>query len=445
MASYENLRLGFAKLWEGRVATAATLCAQDRADVRSALNGGVASRAAIVTQLFAKSLEPRVSALDLTTELTGLAHSSRSLAKHVIVNGLRAEGVQFLAGENPDPYVSNPLRVDRLDAAKQSAPGLVSLIAVLSKTDSDPMLIQPMLGYALSELERTNPTLTNSLSQLMSIQSRFDKDDGDSVAERNEVLGEISANAVRATLGDDAPVTWARQQGSHPEVPWVAVAASASTPTGSGYPVYIGTADGSAVYLSVTIATEERSFTDIDEKVAALRQRASAPEGWATEIDFRSSQSAGRPQRYERGTVYAKRYGCGEIPDEPELVNDLKTAVALCSALLASAGGLGPVCDDFGDYLLSRGISFGAEHALLVQRFVTSLCAKPFVILTGLSGSGKTQLALRFGEWLGPEQSLIVPVRPDWTSPEYLLGYEDGLRAGRWVVPDVLEFTLRAS
>jgi hypothetical protein len=80
--------------------------------------------------------------------------------------------------------------------------------------------------------------------------------------------------------------------------------------------------------------------------------------------------------------------------------------------------------------------------------------AKPFAIFTGLSGSGKTQLALRLGDWFGAAGSmrrhLVVAVRPDWTGPEALFGYEDALQPrssdGRaaWAVPKPLEFMLRA-
>ena len=41
----------------------------------------------------------------------------------------------------------------------------------------------------------------------------------------------------------------------------------------------------------------------------------------------------------------------------------------------------------------------------LTTRFVSSLLTKPFVILTGLSGSGKTKLAQAFVQWICQEES----------------------------------------
>lgn len=111
---------------------------------------------------------------------------------------------------------------------------------------------------------------------------------------------------------------------------------------------------------------------------------------------------------------------------------------------------LAAVHSSFGQSLVSSNVSFGSRHDDVVRAFVASLAAKRFVILTGLSGSGKTQIALRFGEWCGPGQFLLVPVRPDWTGAEALFGYEDALLPvvdGRraWHVPDALAFMLKAA
>lgn len=66
------------------------------------------------------------------------------------------------------------------------------------------------------------------------------------------------------------------------------------------------------------------------------------------------------------------------------------------------------------------GLIFEEEF---LQRFLFSLLAKPFVILTGTSGTGKTQLALKFAQWLvGEEGYELVPVGADWTDNRQVLG-----------------------
>lgn len=108
---------------------------------------------------------------------------------------------------------------------------------------------------------------------------------------------------------------------------------------------------------------------------------------------------------------------------------------------------LAAVVDSFAAALEQSSLRFNHET---VRTFVASLATKRFAILTGLSGSGKTQLALRFGQWCGTDRVKIIPVRPDWTGPEYLLGYEDALlpsEAGQraWHAPDALQFMLTAA
>jgi hypothetical protein len=106
------------------------------------------------------------------------------------------------------------------------------------------------------------------------------------------------------------------------------------------------------------------------------------------------------------------------------------------------------VSQQFAEALRQSGIVFGNRHEEVVRSFVVSLATKPFAILTGLSGSGKTRIALHFGQWLGPGRWELIAVRPDWMSGEEVFGYPDALdpevnRA--WFVPRVLHLILRAA
>jgi hypothetical protein len=91
------------------------------------------------------------------------------------------------------------------------------------------------------------------------------------------------------------------------------------------------------------------------------------------------------------------------------------------------------------------GLIFSTQ---LIQRFVASLCTKPFVICSGLSGSGKTKLAQAFAQWITSDESqyVIVPVGADWTNREPLLGYPNTLNKEEYVSPEngVLDLMIRA-
>lgn len=84
----------------------------------------------------------------------------------------------------------------------------------------------------------------------------------------------------------------------------------------------------------------------------------------------------------------------------------------------------------------------------LIQRFIASLCTKPFVICSGLSGSGKTKLAQAYAQWITADKSqyAIVPVGADWTNREPLLGYPNALNKEEYVSPEngVLDLMIRA-
>jgi hypothetical protein len=89
-----------------------------------------------------------------------------------------------------------------------------------------------------------------------------------------------------------------------------------------------------------------------------------------------------------------------------------------------------PLADGAGDY---EPPSFGViraridEHGMrlteqTLRRYHLSLSTRKFVILAGISGTGKTWLAQAYAESIGARH-LVVPVAPNWTTNEDLLGF----------------------
>jgi MoxR-like ATPase len=133
-----------------------------------------------------------------------------------------------------------------------------------------------------------------------------------------------------------------------------------------------------------------------------------------------------------------------------ELVNTSRGVSTSPGSMGQARPDLAAIADSFASALEASHLSFGASHGRVARSFIASLATKRFAILTGLSGSGKTQIAMKFGEWLGQDAWKIVPVRPDWTGSDALFGYEDALQPaaddGRrsWHAPEVLQFIIRA-
>lgn len=63
----------------------------------------------------------------------------------------------------------------------------------------------------------------------------------------------------------------------------------------------------------------------------------------------------------------------------------------------------------------------------MVANFLTLLRTRDLIILSGLSGSGKTLLVRSMAEALGGKAH-IIPVKPNWTGPEDLLGFFNPLQ-----------------
>lgn len=250
-------------------------------------------------------------------------------------------------------------------------------------------------------------------------------------------------------------------QGKWADVPWFSILDKriTSTTQSGEYVVYLFAEDMSAVYLSfaqgVTITPQEKGS---DDKYTYLRNKTQEIRKLIPLTNMNKDENIqllghGRGKDYQASTVAYIKYERGKVPSDETLIQDLQNVVedyriyveehvlnetASTLEVESVTEHIGSVPEPIEDaeipsilhhiqsHIRRQGFFF-PEH--LIENFYLSLKAKPFVILAGISGTGKTRLVKLFAEALGAKrdngQYTLIPVRPDWSDPADLLGYKD--------------------
>lgn len=101
-----------------------------------------------------------------------------------------------------------------------------------------------------------------------------------------------------------------------------------------------------------------------------------------------------------------------QILSSPKSANERMTVSILPKELI----------EHVDEFIKSKGFRYTYVE---IANFYLSIRTKPFVILAGISGTGKTQLPRKFAAGLGFDENQLrqIPVRPDWTDSSDLLGY----------------------
>ncbi len=290
------------------------------------------------------------------------------------------------------------------------------------------------LGFAIHEKVQGD-----QVNQIQALLDAFFKQAATEELSVRGYLDEYEALKVKVSFGKGNPA----------RIPWIAFLGSKQEVNEGIYPVLLYFKEEKQLLLCFGVSetnTPSLSWGNL--------------QGYPTVKEWFLSHYKRGPDRYGESFVM-KAYDVAQSIDINELTQLLSEMIRLYQQRLAKQQALRSVASpavpdvaqsvkSFSTALEAAGVSFGVNHDRLVLSFISSLLAKPLAILTGMSGSGKTQIAMRFGEWLGADQFKVIAVRPDWTGSEYLFGYEDGLRPrldGRatWSVPPALEFMLRAA
>ncbi|WP_068784517.1 MrcB family domain-containing protein [Paenibacillus phocaensis] len=244
--------------------------------------------------------------------------------------------------------------------------------------------------------------------------------------------------------------------GNWATVPWLALMdtrITKSTQYGE-YIVYLFAEDMSAVYLTfnqgVTKPIQERGrkegYKFLQQKVTEIRES----------LDFQAFSkdeniqltSAGLGRDYQISTVAYKRYDASQIPSDDQLIADLEQLMMTYQKYVDRELQIDQVedpeypleaveenmddeavrghLDGIQTYIKNKGFAYPTG---MIENFYLSLKTKPFVILAGVSGTGKTKLIKLFAEAMGATsengQFTLIPVRPDWSDPSDLIGYSD--------------------
>lgn len=101
------------------------------------------------------------------------------------------------------------------------------------------------------------------------------------------------------------------------------------------------------------------------------------------------------------------------------------------------------IVTSINDFIRKRGFTFSPGQII---NYYLALKTKPFVILTGISGTGKTKITELLAKAVcedDEKQYKCLSVRPDWNDDKYLLGYYNPLTK-KYQPTDFLNFIMQA-
>lgn len=236
----------------------------------------------------------------------------------------------------------------------------------------------------------------------------------------------------------DTNVSVSFGQGNPARIPWISFLLKPNVTSKGIYPVYLYYKQEKLLILAFGVS--EKYESPIQWR---LNNKMSIQEYFA-------EQELGKPIRYGSSYIF-KVYDVEDLPEKKILDRDLSQIIkvylsTMKETKISGPGFSGNLKTSFLENINSSGLIFNDQ---IITRFLSSLITKPFVILTGLSGSGKTKLAQAFVQWIcaDKDQYRIIPVGADWTNREPLLGFPDALNPDNYVLPEsgALQIILEAA
>lgn len=244
--------------------------------------------------------------------------------------------------------------------------------------------------------------------------------------------------------------------GRRAAVPWCRIAdpqISASTTKGI-YIVYLFSQQIDKVYLALGFGITEKKEeyrqqglnweVNIRDDINKVRKIIPTEQinDFETNCDEVNLGNRGEAKNYKAGIILFKEYLLNNLPSNDEIESDfIKMMKVYKSYIDRKDSPQDPYSlDAVETYIRGKGFCFSRD---ILQNFYISLRTKPFVILAGISGTGKSQIVRQFADAISATYKL-VPVRPDWTDSSDIFGHLN-LSGTQFINDSVIEFILEAN
>ncbi|MDC6155121.1 MrcB family domain-containing protein [Bacillus sp. GX] len=304
----------------------------------------------------------------------------------------------------------------------------------------------PVEQYAKDDGEKGGSMNSNLREKFLTVlneylQARTERFAGHKMGSfvRNEMTTEIT----RLPFIDHSQyvVTGSVGQGNWAAVPWLAIMnKDITTSTQRGYYiVYLFSEDMERLYLTLAQGVTETTKEEMQKIKEEIREQIHMSQKVKKDDEIFLGTSS-KAKGYANSTAAYIAYDVNKMPSEKELVEDLEEMLRYYEGFIAYKEkgtkyemiyerkevylDQQSIIDHVSSYIQSKGFFYEKKDLI---NFFLSLKTKPFVILSGISGTGKTKIVQWFAESLGATeengQFTLIPVRPDWSDSSDLLGY----------------------
>ena len=225
---------------------------------------------------------------------------------------------------------------------------------------------------------------------------------------------------------DNLIVKGSAGQGGWTSCPWIAVYNKEITTTiqEGVYIVYLFSEDMKRVYLTLN-----QGCTNLKKKLGtrkAIEEMTITREKVRSKVEHKdfnidNNLSVGNKD-YEVGSIFYKLYTKDNMPQEQQILTDLNSVIAIYGEYYNNIYMLNEKkgSEDMKSSLVNsrERIIEGTKNYILYKSFIfsyndlanfyLSLKTKPFVILAGVSGTGKSKLVKLFANAVGVEQTMRI-------------------------------------